>query len=90
MYDPLVMADKTREVVCQGNRRKYHRFRPARFYGGIATAAIPEGFQWQLKALENLLRRKVSVHPACMTSFRKLNLPYRTAHRPDRVPPEQV
>ncbi len=248
MYDPIEMAATTREVVCQGNRRKYYRFRPARFYGGIATAdcvgcclrcvycwswqevtnpersgewhspeqvaralvgiakrkryrklrisgneptigrehlievlartpkdflfiletngvllgtdpdyaedlsrfpnlhvrvslkgtcedefsrlsgAIPEGFQWQLNALENLLRQKVSVHPACMTSFstaenisalkkrlqsihpafaefeveelilypavaeriRKLNLPYRTAHRPDRVPPEQV
>lgn len=25
-------------VVCAGNLRKYHRFRPARFYGGIATA----------------------------------------------------
>jgi uncharacterized Fe-S cluster-containing radical SAM superfamily protein len=25
-------------VVCRGIARKYHRFRPARFYGGIATA----------------------------------------------------
>lgn len=248
MYDPIEMAETTREVVCRGDRRKYYRFRPARFYGGISTAdcvgcclrcvycwswqvvtnpersgewhspeqvagtlvgiarrkryrklrisgneptigrehlievlaripkdllfiletngvllgadpgyaedlsrfpnlhvrvslkgtceeefsrlsgAIPEGFQWQLKALENLLRQKVSVHPACMTSFstpenisalrKRLrsihpayaefeveelilypavaeriagsNLQYRTAHRPDRIPPEQI
>jgi len=248
MFDPIEMANATREVVCRGDRRKYYRFRPARFYGGISTAdcvgcglrcvycwsweevtnpersgewhtpeqvaealvgiakrkryrklrisgneptigrehlievlaripkdlffiletngvllgadpvyaedlsrfpnlhvrvslkgtceeefsrlsgAIPEGFQLQIKALENLLRQKVSVHPACMTSFstpenvsalrkrlrsihpafaefeveelilyravaeriRKLNLPYRTAHQPDRVPPDQV
>lgn len=248
MYDPIEMAGATREVVCRDDQRKYYRFRPARFYGGIATAdcvgcclrcvfcwswrevenperigewrspeqvastlvgiaerkryrrlrisgneptigrehliqvlsripkdflfiletngillgadpgyaedlsrfpnlhvrvslkgtceeefsrltgAIPKGFQWQLKALENLLRQNVRAHPACMTSFstpekiaalkkrlrsihpsfadfeveelilypavaeriRKLGLPYHTAHRPDRVPPEQV
>lgn len=33
------------------------------------TGAIPEGFQWQLKALENLTRYRVKVHPACMVSF---------------------
>ena len=33
------------------------------------TGALPEGFQLQLKALENLLRYKVNVHPACMISF---------------------
>jgi len=38
MYDPIEMAGETREVVCRGDRRKYYRFRPARFYGGIATA----------------------------------------------------
>lgn len=38
MYDPIEMAEATREVVCRGDRRKYYRFRPARFYGGIATA----------------------------------------------------
>ncbi len=189
MYDPIEMAATTRDIVCRGDRRKYYRFRPARFYGGIATAdcvgcclrcvycwswrevtnpersgewhspgqvanilagiagrkgyrrlrisgneptigrehlvevlsripkdllfiletngilpgadpeyaeelsrfpnlhvrvslkgtceeefsrltgAVPEGFRWQLKALENLLRRNVSVHPAVMTSF---------------------
>ncbi len=248
MFDPIGMARTTRDVVCRGDRRKYYRFRPARFYGGIATAdcvgcclrcvycwswqevthpersgewqspeqvagtlvgiahrkrygklrisgneptigrehlvevlaripkdllfiletngillgaapdyaeelsrfpnlhvrvslkgtceeefsrltgAVPESFLLQLNALENLLRHKVSVHAACMTSFsaagsvsalrkrlrsihpalaefeaeelilyrdvaeriRKLNLAYRTAHRPDRVPPDRV
>ncbi len=28
----------TEEYVCQGNKRKYYRFRADRFYGGIATA----------------------------------------------------
>jgi len=33
------------------------------------TGAIPEGFDLQLKALENLVRYGVKVHPACMISF---------------------
>ncbi len=38
MYDPLKTAEATQAVVCTGDRRKYYRFRPAKFYGGIATA----------------------------------------------------
>jgi uncharacterized Fe-S cluster-containing radical SAM superfamily protein len=38
MYDPLELARQTTEIVCRGKERKYYRFRPARFYGGIATA----------------------------------------------------
>jgi uncharacterized Fe-S cluster-containing radical SAM superfamily protein len=38
MYDPLEKAEETAKIVCKGNLRKYRRFRPARFYGGIATA----------------------------------------------------
>jgi len=38
MYDPLELARQTAEIVCRGTARKYYRFRPARFYGGIATA----------------------------------------------------
>lgn len=38
MFDPVAKAEETARIVCQGERRKYHRFRPARFYGGIATA----------------------------------------------------
>lgn len=33
------------------------------------TGALPEGFVLQIKALENLIRHKVNVHPACMISF---------------------
>lgn len=38
MFDPVVLATSTAEVVCRGDMRSYYRFRPARFYGGIATA----------------------------------------------------
>ena len=38
MYDPLKTAETTRSIVCSGDGRKYYRFRPAKFYGGIATA----------------------------------------------------
>jgi uncharacterized Fe-S cluster-containing radical SAM superfamily protein len=38
MYDPVRKAEKIEGVVCRGDSRKYRRFRPARFYGGIATA----------------------------------------------------
>jgi len=38
MYDPVMKAQETAAVVCRGEARKYHRFRAARFYGGIATA----------------------------------------------------
>jgi uncharacterized Fe-S cluster-containing radical SAM superfamily protein len=37
-FDPLEKASLLTQVVCKGDRRKYYRFRPARFYGGIATA----------------------------------------------------
>jgi len=38
MYDPLELARQTARIVCRGPARKYYRFRPAHFYGGIATA----------------------------------------------------
>jgi uncharacterized Fe-S cluster-containing radical SAM superfamily protein len=38
MYDPVEKAEEVATLVCQGLQRKYHRFRAARFYGGIATA----------------------------------------------------
>lgn len=38
MYDPMQKAEETAKIVCRGELRKYRRFRPARFYGGIATA----------------------------------------------------
>lgn len=38
MFDPVELANSTARVVCRGDMRSYYRFRPARFYGGIATA----------------------------------------------------
>ncbi len=38
MYDPIELAKLTRKLVERDSERKYYRFRPARFYGGIATA----------------------------------------------------
>lgn len=38
MHDPLELTRQTASMVCRGTARKYYRFRPARFYGGIATA----------------------------------------------------
>jgi uncharacterized Fe-S cluster-containing radical SAM superfamily protein len=37
-YDPVQKAEGEAKVVLRGDLRKYYRFRPARFYGGIATA----------------------------------------------------
>jgi uncharacterized Fe-S cluster-containing radical SAM superfamily protein len=38
MFDAVRRAQQIAKIVCQGDSRKYSRFRPARFYGGIATA----------------------------------------------------
>ncbi len=38
MIDPIVLAEKVREVVGSQDKRKYYRFRAAPYYGGIATA----------------------------------------------------
>ncbi len=38
MYDPIKLSNITEKIVASGNKRKYYRFRPTRFYGGIATA----------------------------------------------------
>lgn len=38
MYSPLELSKKTEGIVIEGDKRKYYRFRPTRFYGGIATA----------------------------------------------------
>ncbi len=37
-FDPLEKAKMAAKAVCRGDHRKYYRFRPAKFYGGIATA----------------------------------------------------
>ena len=38
MFDPIDKAKEVAEAVADGELRRYRRFRPARFYGGIATA----------------------------------------------------
>jgi uncharacterized Fe-S cluster-containing radical SAM superfamily protein len=38
LYDPIRRAEDTAQIVCRGSHRRYYRFRPARFYGGIGTA----------------------------------------------------
>ena len=38
MYNPLELPKKIEKIVVQNNLKKYYRFRPTGFYGGIATA----------------------------------------------------
>jgi uncharacterized Fe-S cluster-containing radical SAM superfamily protein len=38
MFDPITKAEDLARIVTRGDKRKYYRFRPARFYRGIATA----------------------------------------------------
>ncbi|MBU6996480.1 MAG: radical SAM protein [Theionarchaea archaeon] len=38
MYSPVERALHVQDMVSSGDKRKYYRFRPAPFYGGIATA----------------------------------------------------
>lgn len=38
MYNPVKKAEEAANIICRGDLRKYYRFRPAKFYGGIATA----------------------------------------------------
>ena len=40
MFDPLELSKKTENIVTNGSMKKYYRFRPTRFYGGIATADV--------------------------------------------------
>ena len=37
-FDPIKRAQEIEAIVMQDTQRKYHRFRPAPYYGGIATA----------------------------------------------------
>jgi uncharacterized Fe-S cluster-containing radical SAM superfamily protein len=38
MYDPVELTKKTEKIVLDNEKKKYFRFRPTSFYGGIATA----------------------------------------------------
>lgn len=37
-FDPLELAEEVERIVVRNDQKKYYRFRPAKFYGGIATA----------------------------------------------------
>ena len=39
-FDPLKRAEQVENLIMKGLRRKYYRLRPARYYGGIATADL--------------------------------------------------
>jgi uncharacterized Fe-S cluster-containing radical SAM superfamily protein len=39
-FDPLKRAKQVEKLVMEGVARKYYRFRPAKYYGGIATADL--------------------------------------------------
>ncbi len=38
MYDPIKLSENIERLVLDKNKKKYYRFRPTRFYGGISTA----------------------------------------------------
>ena len=38
MYSPIELSEITEKIVVKNNFKKYYRFRPTGFYGGIATA----------------------------------------------------
>ncbi|MEW6572003.1 MAG: hypothetical protein AB1390_12695 [Nitrospirota bacterium] len=38
MFSSIEMAKVAGNIVCKNDHRKYYRFRPSRFYGGISTA----------------------------------------------------
>ena len=38
MYNSIELSKRTESIVINGNMKKYYRFRPTGFYGGIATA----------------------------------------------------
>jgi uncharacterized Fe-S cluster-containing radical SAM superfamily protein len=38
VIDPVKLSEMTQKQVCKDGLRKYYRFRPAKFYGGISTA----------------------------------------------------
>ena len=38
MYNPIELSKKTENIVANGDLKKYYRFRPTGFYGGISTA----------------------------------------------------
>lgn len=57
MFNPLELARETEKIVCKNSEKKFYRFRPAKFYGGVATAdcvgcCLRCAFCWAWKTLE--------------------------------------
>jgi uncharacterized Fe-S cluster-containing radical SAM superfamily protein len=40
MLDPILLSEKIEKVVTKDGLKKYYRFRPARFYGGILSCTF--------------------------------------------------
>jgi uncharacterized Fe-S cluster-containing radical SAM superfamily protein len=40
MYDPIERSERIEKDVCKDAHRKYYRFRPAKWYGGIVTGDV--------------------------------------------------
>lgn len=40
MYDPIERSKRIEKDVCKDAKRKYYRFRPAKWYGGIVTGDV--------------------------------------------------
>ncbi len=58
MYNPIELSKKTEKIVTKNDMKKYYRFRPTAFYGGIATADtvgcnLRCKFCWSVKSVCN-------------------------------------
>ena len=58
MYDPIELSKITEKIVTNNDMKKYYRFRPTAFYGGIATADtvgcnLRCKFCWSVKSVYN-------------------------------------
>ncbi|MFH0928888.1 MAG: radical SAM protein [Candidatus Aenigmatarchaeota archaeon] len=57
MFNPVELAKETEKIICKNSEKKFYRFRPAKFYGGVATAdcvgcCLRCAFCWAWKTLE--------------------------------------
>mgnify|MGYP006274567139 CR=1 FL=1 len=58
MYDAIDLSNQINHLVSKGDEKKYYRFRPTRFYGGISTADtvgcnLRCAFCWSAKSVWN-------------------------------------
>ena len=40
MIDPLELSEKVERIVSSGEKKKYYRFRPAFYYGGLPLLIV--------------------------------------------------